>query len=493
MNQIEDLQKLLSGEYKNFATPKKINRSEISLPQDFVDEVEKGNVSVVELLELQATYPIYVYRTCITIHGSWPELSRQRIGGYKNLIQNANGSVEVLYSALDADKKNFVANALRYTTPRLNEIGISHASLKQDSKGHTISFYFKSLEALKQNYQEVIEFKEKVLTTVIGRFQLVGSQWLNMYMLELDLLGVLDLDRLLDYLSGGKGELVTAQVEQAREEARNKHLAYLDELQKAKDLKNARASYSTTNPAHLEMARLGKLLTDSYRYIDYSTHAKDDIFAEYKIVTSWLEDKAEVHEYTLYLYVLKYIGHKKLREDTKNVDYDFAYERIVLGTYSTIPTEEQFINDAKIPDYDSIKARFEGKTGVRYGKIDDPEKEYKIVSLKGRALAGTLRLSLKPITLHTKQASSEVGTRSGVGALGQITHVTDTQAGPINLLDYSSTSIVVYGLGTKAIKDTLKANYNAFWNSRLTYKSEPIMGWVINKKHTDAVISSLFS
>lgn len=102
MKAIETLLKLDTG--CKFATPKKLNRSSKLISDETINSLENGEFTTEMINELTGKYPIFRYRTCITIHGNWAEVNRTRIGGYKNVHQNQNGSVEIYYSAIDRDK-----------------------------------------------------------------------------------------------------------------------------------------------------------------------------------------------------------------------------------------------------------------------------------------------------------------------------------------------------------------------------------------------------
>lgn len=113
MKQLEVLLKLDAG--KKFDTPKKLNRSTDPINPTFIDQVEAGEMTT-ELIDSLAGYlPIFRYRTCLTIHGDWPAITRTSIGSYKNLHQNQNGSMEVYYSAIDTKKIEAIREALRGT------------------------------------------------------------------------------------------------------------------------------------------------------------------------------------------------------------------------------------------------------------------------------------------------------------------------------------------------------------------------------------------
>lgn len=111
---MEKIEVLLKKDLSSsFDTRKMLNRSNLAIAQSVIDELESGVFTCEAIDLLSAKYPIFKYRTCITIHGNWPEISRTRIGGYKNVHQNLNGSVEVRYSAIDTDKIHSVAQTLR--------------------------------------------------------------------------------------------------------------------------------------------------------------------------------------------------------------------------------------------------------------------------------------------------------------------------------------------------------------------------------------------
>lgn len=77
-----------------------------------MDSIEAGTITSAQIAELARIHPVYKYRTCLTIHGHWPTVDRERIGRYKNIHQNQNGSLEVLWTAIDLDAKRKIAAAL---------------------------------------------------------------------------------------------------------------------------------------------------------------------------------------------------------------------------------------------------------------------------------------------------------------------------------------------------------------------------------------------
>jgi len=62
----------------------------------------------------KAGLKIFRYKTQITIHGLFPELGNNRIGGYTNLFQNKNQSIGVRYNAIDEQKRKRIADKIGY-------------------------------------------------------------------------------------------------------------------------------------------------------------------------------------------------------------------------------------------------------------------------------------------------------------------------------------------------------------------------------------------
>ena len=120
-------EELLSIEAGYYDTAKKSNHSSYKIPQEIVDSIEAGEATTEMIAELGAKFPVYRYRTCLTIHGNWPDVARERIGQYKNIRQNENGSLEILWTALDLKRKERIDE-------RLKAVG-SPVSLRIDSRG----------------------------------------------------------------------------------------------------------------------------------------------------------------------------------------------------------------------------------------------------------------------------------------------------------------------------------------------------------------------
>ncbi len=84
----------------------KLNRSELVISKDIIDEIEKGQITSEILDTLLNKDLIYKYNTQITIHGIFPLFQRYDIQQhYKNIFQNKNLSIGVRYNAIDYNRK----------------------------------------------------------------------------------------------------------------------------------------------------------------------------------------------------------------------------------------------------------------------------------------------------------------------------------------------------------------------------------------------------
>lgn len=94
----------------------KLNTCNKKVPQEFITSIENG-CSIEQLEEMmQKKFDVFKYKTQITIHGIFPELSTNRVGWYVNLTQNKNKSVGVRYTAIDHAKKEKLFSLLSKIT-----------------------------------------------------------------------------------------------------------------------------------------------------------------------------------------------------------------------------------------------------------------------------------------------------------------------------------------------------------------------------------------
>jgi DNA-binding transcriptional MerR regulator len=147
-----DIQQIFESIYSGrYSTPKKLNRSTHKLDSEYIEAIESGQITS-EIIN-KIPLPIFVYKTCITIHGNLPDIERQRIGGYKNIIQNANGSLEIRYSAIDYNIKKQLGVLLQgiYSSQQTSATGIFFTkSDRTENKAEAIEILNKRREEAKK-------------------------------------------------------------------------------------------------------------------------------------------------------------------------------------------------------------------------------------------------------------------------------------------------------------------------------------------------------
>ena len=168
----------------NFATPKKLNRSSKKITEDILNEIEEGNISSLTIKNISLSFPVFVYKTCLTIHGNMPEISRTRIGGYKNLIQNKNGSLEIRYSAIDYKQKKLISQYLKnseYNSMENSQTGIYFIKTKRtEDKAEAIKI-LNELKLEAENFN-ITGLKAKLNVTGYNYF---GRYYLSLYVMPL--------------------------------------------------------------------------------------------------------------------------------------------------------------------------------------------------------------------------------------------------------------------------------------------------------------------
>ena len=144
---------------RKFDTRKGLNRSTHQVPDNVLTEIEAGNFTCEMINQLSGKFPIFHYQTQITIHGNFGPVTRNYIGGYKNIFQNQNGSVGIKWSAIDTAKIN-QAREMLYA------IDCNQWHFLQDSQRRLFRMqaYINktNYDALKAQYIEVLNRVKKV-------------------------------------------------------------------------------------------------------------------------------------------------------------------------------------------------------------------------------------------------------------------------------------------------------------------------------------------
>lgn len=166
-----------------FATPKKLNRSQKAIPQQFIDKIESGECNSADIENLQKIVPVFVYKTCLTIHGNFPDINRTHIGYYKNIIQNQNGSLEIRWSAIDNHKKKLIAKYIREHLSFNTREDSTHGIYFE--KSETANEKEKAIEILRQYRKEA---EKMSIPGMMAKYFVSGYSYFGRYYIYLTIM-----------------------------------------------------------------------------------------------------------------------------------------------------------------------------------------------------------------------------------------------------------------------------------------------------------------
>lgn len=115
------IDELLKESEFNFDSKNITNKGHGIVSSEIIDQIENFGITS-ELLD-KFPFPIFKYRTQITLHGKFDKsipITYNSTGGYKNLIVNKNQSLGVRYSAIDIHKKKLIGRILRLEKSRFS-------------------------------------------------------------------------------------------------------------------------------------------------------------------------------------------------------------------------------------------------------------------------------------------------------------------------------------------------------------------------------------
>lgn len=207
----------------------KINTTPKKVPATALREIENG-CSMETLNELlKNEFDIYKYRTQITIHGQFPDVTTTRIGGYANLIQNGNGSIGVRWNAIDYEKKKELFRTLKI---------VDGWSIEHNSQNFSI-FKMKRLpnatsdnaEWQKEYTAIVDEYKKKAdsidKSLFLGNvrcYRAMGGWGIQFIVLEVNVLcfPIENMQKLKENISGKSVQEIEAKMKEHEEEKRKR-------------------------------------------------------------------------------------------------------------------------------------------------------------------------------------------------------------------------------------------------------------------------------
>ena len=160
----------------NYDARKEINRSNIEIPQSALDEIETQGITSERLDTLQV--PVFKYKTQITLHGHFGELSQAgRIGQYKHLVRNGNESLGIRYAAIDYAKKENIYTRLRACGFEINHNSSEWFAYRMGKVCGNKSELLAEVESFKADQDKI----DKSLFTGNVRIALYAIPWLGYY------------------------------------------------------------------------------------------------------------------------------------------------------------------------------------------------------------------------------------------------------------------------------------------------------------------------
>lgn len=110
---LKDINIIFESDKKDFDNKHKLNVSLKKVPESIINQINDGITSET-LFDLQRQYPIFVYKTQVTIHGIFENSIDSYQYGYKNLIVNKNKSLGIKYNAIDECKRQKIKESLSH-------------------------------------------------------------------------------------------------------------------------------------------------------------------------------------------------------------------------------------------------------------------------------------------------------------------------------------------------------------------------------------------
>jgi hypothetical protein len=147
-----------------------LNRLNKPVNKSILDKIEQGvTLEDIELMT-KSGIPVLRYKTQITIHGLFDELSSNYIFGYKNIFQNKNKSIGVKYTAIDEEKRQRMSK-------RLKCLGFNYRRNSQNTEFEIVCSINK--DNFEETKSKLLKIKNNIDTSLFyGSCHLwVGSAW----------------------------------------------------------------------------------------------------------------------------------------------------------------------------------------------------------------------------------------------------------------------------------------------------------------------------
>lgn len=289
-----------------------LNTSNKVVPVGVLDDIEKEGCSLEQIDKLSVDgLDIFKYDTQITIHGLFPELSNQRLDGYKWLFQNKNKSIGVKWNAVDYAKKTRIYEHLRHVDFSIQQNSTTWIAykMKRVDTPEDIEKYKKEFKAVinRIDTTKLYGLYDCYMASIYGRVYVVleikvngiYEENVNAFIEQVSGMSISQLDAIIkqkdkEYKAECKARnLRYKEAERKRAELKKQQEEIEIEFIKTNGLPDGFSKMGTTDIVHgLRVAHVvfvedenKKELTPSWRFIEYSKTKRQRDF-RYK----WLDE-----------------------------------------------------------------------------------------------------------------------------------------------------------------------------------------------------------
>jgi len=235
-----------SGGLMDKLARRRLNTDQNTVANITAKEIEGGQVTIEAIENLNTD--CYLYSTQVTIHGKLPDITNRHDAlGYKSIIINANGTLGIRYTAIDAQKKKHIN---RMITAWYSE---HKAFVQITSQAFIIARSYGSFESTqKAQYMEAIEMSKMDLFDMpkcfygsarVAQFNNYG--YLSVYLIaDLGAVYQKDVDTVIEWWTGHTEAETLQHMEDEKAQQAKDREAYakkVDEERKEGEAKKAEA------------------------------------------------------------------------------------------------------------------------------------------------------------------------------------------------------------------------------------------------------------
>lgn len=237
-----------------------LNKSDKVISQSVLENIESEGITS-EILDTLGV-PVFKYKTQITIHGLFPELMVNYLGGYKNLFQNKNLSIGCKWMAVDFAKKEYIYGLLRRSGWNVSKNSSEYFAYKTSETFSNRAEYVALLDKAKSEIEQIDS------SLFVGNKGVYLSQtlWGAYYLVSyVDIKGVYQecLDKVVENILG-KSIVEIKEAIRLKDEAREQEYKLDAELRNKQRSEREALEAPLVEAAKKELIELGYELVNKY-------------------------------------------------------------------------------------------------------------------------------------------------------------------------------------------------------------------------------------